>query len=242
MAEKKKVIKKRTELHFQGKVHPLTTQEEEEVQALAEEAERRAWLDEQGIILLPEGQKVSQVELDLHVDTLLGHARQLLNQYLRNRAVYEQRREELDEWYRNVQRPLERGLTWMDALINPLIRLFNMGGKKSRVLPNGKVGGRAVQPRVEITDSEAAVKFCKKHALEIKEEPYKKPIMAWINKNRNKVKQLEAAGIMLVEGGERTYWEVPEHKVLKGKAEYDAGGEGGEDETPAGRAGGADPA
>ena len=189
-----------------------------------EKEEREEWFASEDIVPLEQGAHVDMVELDLHVDSLLVRGRRLLQEYMRNKRVYDQRREEmlreLDTWYLHVQHPLERRLNWLDSIIVPLVHHVKMQGKaKSRSLPSGRVGTRATPARVEFSDKKAAVEFCKANALAIKEEPYKKPILKWIAAHRNKLRVAEKAGIVFQDAGQRTFWEVPEHQLLKGKGD-----------------------
>jgi hypothetical protein len=200
---------------------------EAEMEALSEDdVEREQWFAEEKIEPLGQGQKISHVELDLYVDNLLERARRVMQDQARNKAVYDRRLAELNEWYEGVQGPLGRRLQWLDSLILPMVRLMKMPGHaKSRTLPNGAIGTRAGQPSIEFTDKKAAVQFCKKNALEIKEEPYKKPLLKLFAAKPKLLNKAEEFGIVFVEGGSKPFWKVPEMSKNAKTEEEEAEGE-----------------
>jgi hypothetical protein len=187
-----------------------------EAALVAEARERELWLVEEDLHLPAQGAKVGQVDLDLHLDSLLARGRRLLAELNRNRVVYALKQKELEAWYRAQQAPLEQRLRWVDGLVRTFGGLLEFTKTKSRSLPNGRVGKRATQPRIDITDEAAAVRWCEDHGLTVKKTPLKTPIADFIAEHGTEEVH-DLAGFVAVPGDKEgeLYWDVPERKLLR---------------------------
>lgn len=165
-----KVVRSGMEDHYEGyKSVPDRNVTEDDLIA---EAAREVYATV-GQFEVPDGKVLMTAELMADIDRYLNMRQDVLAQIKAMEEVAKARKEDIDLWLASQKRVMQARI---EVLEGTLLQIADNGvfpgGKKSVSLPHGVIGRRSSQPKLELTDPTAAVRFAEENGIPVNKEPY----------------------------------------------------------------------
>ena len=126
---------------------------------------------EVGDLELPAEGEVMTAEMQANIDRRLNYLRLMESELQDIKEVAALRKHDIDRWAESASRSFQYRADIIRMELMELARRIGFpAGKKSLSLPNGVVGRRSKQGKIEIVDKGAALAFSKKNGIPTKEE------------------------------------------------------------------------